>query len=373
MQHKNEILFVSHDANRAGAQIFLYNVMKYLQEQGYGLVLLLANDWGSMRQDFEQHFTTYSMQGPARRGWLGSTPETGIKAIRKRHSIGLIYVNTIASVHLLEELKQTWHVPLITHIHELAYSIGQYGPPQALETLFRHADIVVACSDAVAANLRPHAGTKPLRVIHSFVNNEEILKIHEKGDRAWLLSEWQLSPEYTWVAACGNADWRKAPDVFLQIAARVRDSRIRFAWIGIRGDDPMLDQLTYDAAKLGISEKVVWLAPTARAVELINAMDLFLLCSREDPFPLVMLEAALCGKAILSFKNTGGGDEFIETDAGWQVNYLDVTAMADTINAVAAGTEKETRGQAARAKVLDRYSFEKSMEKIRQLVDEAGG
>ncbi|MFT7482585.1 MAG: hypothetical protein ACI8WW_001523, partial [Oceanospirillaceae bacterium] len=34
-------LFVSHDANRAGAQLFLLNLMVYLKQQGHELSLLL--------------------------------------------------------------------------------------------------------------------------------------------------------------------------------------------------------------------------------------------------------------------------------------------------------------------------------------------
>lgn len=371
MQEKKEILFVSHDGNRAGAQIFLYNVMVYLQDNGYGVVLLLVNNWGTLREEFESRFVTYSLSRPAVSRWsrlLGEPPGV-LETIRAKHQIGLVYVNTIAGVHLLEELKATWPVPLITHIHELSYSISQYGPADALPVLFRFSDTIVACSDAVAANLRRFEKTGRIRVIHSFVNNEEILKIHEQSDKAAILREYGLPEEYTWVGACGNADWRKAPDIFLQIAARVKDPSIRFAWIGIRDDDPMKSQLEYDASKLGISDKIAWLSPTPKAVELINAMDLFLLCSREDPFPLVMLEAALCQKPVLAFEDTGGGDEFIEQDAGWQTGYLDVEKMASLIGSVTP-PEKKKRGEAAQRKVLERYSFENSMKKIRDLVDE---
>lgn len=372
LQKKKEILFVSHDANRAGAQLFLYNVMAYLQDNGYGVVLLLVNEWGSFRKEFEDRFVTYSLNRPPASRWsrLVGNRESVLETVRQNHAIGLVYVNTIAAVHLLPELKNTWPVPLITHIHELSYSIGQYGPADALPLLFGYSDTVVACSDAVAANLRLHGESEKIRVIHSFVHNADILKIHDTTDRDAVLAEWGLSRAHTWVVACGNADWRKAPDIFLQVAARVADPGIRFAWIGMKEEEAMKRELEYDAHKLGVGDKVVWLKPTARAVELISAMDVFLLCSREDPFPLVMLEAALCGKPVLSFRNTGGGDEFIEEDAGWQADYLDVEEMARLIGSIPVA-ERERRGQAARTKVLERYSYEKSMEKIRNLVDTA--
>ncbi|MDZ7933464.1 MAG: hypothetical protein U5M51_00480 [Emticicia sp.] len=36
-----KILFVSHDANRAGAQLFLLSIMKYLKQKGIEMNLLL--------------------------------------------------------------------------------------------------------------------------------------------------------------------------------------------------------------------------------------------------------------------------------------------------------------------------------------------
>lgn len=359
------ILFVSHDANRAGAQIFLYNVMQHLKKQGHEAVLLLVNEWGSFSEEMVSAFPTYTVQGH----YGGPLfKKTVWETIKKKHKIDFIYVNTIASVHLLPELKQNWNVPVLAHIHELAYSIQQYGVKEAEDLLFEYADVVVACSEAVAENLRKKHNSPKLTVIHSFVQNDAVLKIHHESIPNSVLAEHGLDPQFRWVGACGNADWRKAPDIFLQIAARVTDQNLRFAWIGIRPEDPLMAQLSYDAEKLGLSEKMAWIAPTPRAVELINAMDVFLLSSREDPFPLVMLEAALCEKPIFTFKNTGGGDEFVEEDAGIRIDYLHVEAMAAALDTTDTALLKEM-GRNAQAKVLDRYSFSASMKKVETRIE----
>jgi glycosyltransferase involved in cell wall biosynthesis len=53
--------------------------------------------------------------------------------------------------------------------------------------------------------------------------------------------------------------------------------------------------------------------------------------SREDPFPLVCLEAAATGKPVLCFDRGGGMPEFVRDDAGCVVPYLDLGAMAKCI------------------------------------------
>lgn len=370
MGRPKEILFISHDANRAGAQIFLYNAMSFLKTRGYKIVLLLVNEWGSFREELETDFVTYSMVAKPKttldRFFKSNT--TVFEHIKAKHSIDLIYANTIASVHILEELKTTFGAPVITHIHELAYSIQQYGCAKALEHTFKFSDQIIACSNAVAANLSKYGNPNKIEVVHSFVNNDKILRLIENSNKFQILRDFGLEENFTWVCACGNADWRKAPDIFVQIAANTNQSNVKFAWIGIKSDDSLKAQLQYDAEKLGVNHKIAWIEPTPRAVELINAMDFFLLCSREDPFPLVMLEAALCEKPILGFENTGGGDEFIQDDAGVRVSYLNVQEMANAISGLDKAKAAQY-GYVAKQKVLDNYSYEKSMLKIENLIE----
>ena len=73
--------------------------------------------------------------------------------IKAHRNIDFIYVNTIASVHISEQLKLTFNVPIITHIHELSYSIYQYGPKEAYQILDKFSDKFIASSPAVAQNL----------------------------------------------------------------------------------------------------------------------------------------------------------------------------------------------------------------------------
>ncbi len=47
-----KILFVSHDANRAGAQLFLLNVVQYLRQKTEWKCAVLFLDEGILMQEF---------------------------------------------------------------------------------------------------------------------------------------------------------------------------------------------------------------------------------------------------------------------------------------------------------------------------------
>jgi glycosyltransferase involved in cell wall biosynthesis len=57
-------------------------------------------------------------------------------------------------------------------------------------------------------------------------------------------------------------------------------------------------------------------------------MDVFALTSREDPFPLVMLEAGACHVPTVCFARAGGGPEFVVDKPALVAPFLDVAGFA---------------------------------------------
>jgi glycosyltransferase involved in cell wall biosynthesis len=340
-----------------------------LKHDGYNLVFLSIDRWGSMKVDFEENFETYycNIDNNSKKGIksIFSKTESPLENIKKKYKIDFIYANTIACMHLLPILKTKFNCKIISHIHELQFSIKQFGNKDALKNLFAFSDKIIACSNAVATNLKEFQNSTNIEVIHSFVDNSKILERIKNSDIKATRRKYYLE-NYFLAGACGNADWRKATDIFVKIASHLKeDDDIKFVWIGIDKNSEFYFQVKYDAEKLGVDQNIIWIEPTTEAVEIINCLDLFVVCSREDPFPLVMLEAALCCKPILGFKNTGGTDEFIESDAGLLSNYLDDVEMAKNIYKLYSETEiRFNFGQNAKNKVLNKYNFDNSFEKI---------
>ncbi|MDP1816625.1 MAG: glycosyltransferase family 4 protein [Leadbetterella sp.] len=373
MKNIKKILFVSHDVNRAGAQLFILSIMKYFKQKDIEIVLLAINDWGALKDEFSELFPVYFLNNRStqkKKSFFGKEQNV-IEEIKRNHFIDLIYLNTIASVDLLSELTKTFEVPIVSHIHELQYSIAQYGSPNSLEILFKYSTKIIACSQAVADNLNEFSNSNDIHVVHSFVENTEILNKSANSDVKSIKEKFGLSSDKIWICACGNADWRKAPDIFLQIAAATlkNNTKFGFVWIGIKKEGELFEQLKYDEKKFGIENEIRWISPTSEAVEIINCCDVFLVSSREDPFPLVVLEAALCGKPILGFRNTGGVDEFIDSSCGIKVDYLNVSEMSKQITTLNSQNIINL-GEKSRDKVLTKYNFEVSIKKIESIFEE---
>ena len=101
--------------------------------------------------------------------------------------------------------------------------------------------------------------------------------------------------------------------------------------------------------------------PWSSRRQLFAAMDVFALTSREDPFPLVMLEAAAAGVPLVCFAGGGGAPEFAHPDAGRVAAYLDVAGMAAAVSDLLEREEERQRmGQIAAERVRKRHTVDQA-------------
>lgn len=176
------------------------------------------------------------------------------------------------------------------------------------------------------------------------------------------------------VGGSGQETWRKGKDLFVQLATLLRrrhSSRsFWFVWVGHPGDEEERRQLKHDTEKAGVADVFCWTGEVSNALDYFTCFDAFALVSREDPFPLVCLEAALLEKPILCFSGAGGTYELVEDDSGFVVPYLDLNAMADKL--LLLGENEELRrkmGACGAAKVRERFSLNVMAPRLHRLID----
>ena len=130
-------------------------------------------------------------------------------------------------------------------------------------------------------------------------------------------------------------DWRKGTDLFVQVAAATRRHSparpVHFLWLGGARDGDAFAKLAYDARRAGIEDRVHFIGAVSDPLSYTACFDVFTLVSREDPFPLVVLEAAAQRVPVVCFAGAGGAPELVDGACGYVVPYLDVEAMAERV------------------------------------------
>jgi len=110
----------------------------------------------------------------------------------------------------------------------------------------------------------------------------------------------------------------KRPIFWLETARHVasRNRSVRFLMVG---DGPQRDEVARLATEHGISDRVVLPGRETKPLDAIASMDLFLLTSRQEGFPNVLIEAQAMGVPVVSSDSGGARETFVDGRTGWLI------------------------------------------------------
>lgn len=241
------------------------------------------------------------------------------------------------------------------YVHEMGEALENL-PGEALEAL-RHRCEIVWCVSSRSADELASLGVERHRIrLLPPVVTAPLTPSEDALDD--ILGRLGAPVDSRLVVGCGEATWRKGADLFLDIARRLEgDEHLSFVWAGRRprAFGRILDQ---DTRGLNMSDRVIWTGELDDVVPLLRAAAVVVVPSREDPQPLVPLEAALCGTPSVGF-DTGGMASMAAEGACIAVPYPDTAAFADRVRRLLADeSEKHRLADDAAIWVRRRHSIE---------------
>ena len=380
-----KILFIGHDAGRTGAPFVLLNLLKWLKSNTTIPFEVLLRQGGALEPEFCKLAPTYrlhgwhsrfSLKGMARKVWpKGKTwaRPARMGQLRNRRDWGLVYSNTITNGGILADLNGCG-CPVISHVHELEYWIERCGP-ENLAQIKRCSTHYIAAAEAVKTNLvRTHgiAGER-ITVVHPFIPGEvpKTPGVPSSEIRAKL----GIPPDAFVLGGSGAEFWRKGRDLVAHLlfilGRRASEREFHFIWVGYKGTKMENHELWYDLKQAGVADRYHETGEVSNPSDYFAALDAFVLPSREDPFPLVCLEAALLGKPVLCFAKAGGMPEFVGADAGFVVPYLDMATLAEKVILLSQSRELQTRlGQCAADRVKACHTVDNTAPKLLGIINQ---
>ena len=280
-----------------------------------------------------------------------------IKKFYNKENVGLVYSNTATNGEALAWLHDLG-APVISHIHELEYWMRHQMDDVTLEQLFTNTDHYIAGAEAVKKNLVQNHGvdSEHIETIHEFIPTAQHNNAVPNNIQQKIREQLGIPNNVPIVGAAGTTDWRKGTDLFIQLARvthkQAPELRAHFVWVGGECEGSAIDELTHDLVNLDLQNIVHFVGAQTNYLEYLASFNVFSLTSREDCFPLVMLEAAMFKKPILCFDKGGGAVEFVEDDAGFVVPYLDIELMSERVVTILRDPDlQRTLGERAAEKV----------------------
>lgn len=311
LNKKKRILFVSHDASLSGAPVLLLHLLKLIREQNkydFDIVIgrggVLENEFSKIRNTIVLKEAGYSQYSLGLK-WLQSRVRKFLntqKLKNKIHQYEIIFGNSILSGLPIKEINK--QLPVVCYVHELESVINKY-----FEAGYSQASLYESKSIAY-----PGTVVREILIEKFNIPNEKLFRLNYYISAFTTLKSSSTSLKK--IFGIGLASERKGTDVFIKIAKLVRAKYpdISFFWIG---------DFENETAKNNFenlnSGTINFLGPIAneKMNDYFSQMDLLLLTSREDPYPVVVLEAASAGNPTLAWAGSGGIVEFLANECGF--------------------------------------------------------
>lgn len=164
-------------------------------------------------------------------------------------------------------------------------------------------------------------------------------------------------------AAVAELRAQKSVDVLLEAAPLILE-RVPRARIAIVGDGPLREELHARADALGLtaSERFRFFPFHPPAARYLRAIDLYVLPSAWEAFPIGILEAQACGVPQV-VTDVGGNGEAVDHQTGIVVPKRDPADLAGAIvSLLSDDARREQLGRASRLRHTDRFTVERMVD-----------
>lgn len=335
-----KLLVVSHDAYQAGAQlILLENLKHWVQSDGFDCRVVLLGS-GPLEGEFVRMCPTTCIEGSGCTDRRAFTEAVLDHLDTKGWTPDASFCNSAASADAMDAVASR-KIPLLSAVYELPTSIeNELGGYKTINRVARNSKIMMVASEFVRQRLH-EAYQIPLdRMVASHTGVLARPWPERDTARRSIRAELGVGMDAAIVLGCGSIHHRKGTDLFVHAAAQARaaglDRETVFVWVGGDQRGPVFrNWCKHDMDRLGVADMVRFVFQQADPAAWFAGSDVFAMTSREDPFPMVNLEAICVGLGIVAFDGGGGAPEALlgtdGADRGIVVPYMDTGAMGAAI------------------------------------------
>lgn len=169
------------------------------------------------------------------------------------------------------------------------------------------------------------------------------------------------------IGTVGRLAVPKLPIDFVRVAAELKKdfSDLHFVWVG---SGPLQEEAQALTNELGLKDSVHWLGHRDDAYRLYNIFNCFLLLSRWEANPLVLLEAFSAGVPVIASDNLGARELIGDGGHGILVPVADVSAVSNAIRSVLQNPDRASAMKRLALEEVSRvFSLERMISKIEEV------
>lgn len=359
------IIFIAHDFSLAGAQNSLLRILNWLKANTNWQLGVLALARGTLETEYNKLALVETIVPPCDAAVdilpesMNERVESALRRLMSRMDglPDLVVGNTVVASLAYPAIAQCG-VPLLTRVAELPSSVKQYASPNMISAMLHHSTAFVGVSSPVVTMLQ-NMGVAPERIscLPGVIADYPTPPVGE--ERIQLEQRLGIDTSVPILWGVGSASHRKGADLFYNTCLHLYDlgiTNFQAVWAG--HSDSSLDG--WSPAAHPAQSKVHFIGEVNKPYQLMKPGDIFVLSSREDPFPLVSLEAAERGLPIVAFAQSGGSVDLVNAGTGILAEKENPTDMAVKLATLLSDKSALlAMGQRAHDLVMETYTIER--------------
>lgn len=239
-----------------------------------------------------------------------------------------------------------------------------------LDRLTAHfCDKIICVAKVLADNLIDKSKINPNKVLVIY-NGIDLKKFNQISDTSYLLKEFNIMGEDKKIGIIGRLTLEKGPIYFLEAAAQVRKFFPNLKCL-IVGDGPLRKELEGISEELGISRNCIFTGIRHDIPQILSILDLLVLSSLSEGFPMILLEARVVRCPIVATK-VGGVSELLENGKrGILVEPKDSQALAKAIvNLLQNSKKAKEMAYASHLAVEKKFTVDQMVKKIENVYED---
>lgn len=377
---RTRILIVMPHTGAGGDTQVIYNLLQALESDSFEFHLI-THQRGSLHEDFRKfaqlHTFPIDDMPWARRllrrfflpVFMFLKKKYGSYLLRKLNP-DIIYINTV-NEHEFSQIALQSPRKIIVHIHEMGFVVTQRMRAQWITELLDKAHTIISPAQAVSEFYRDVYGSDEgkMLLLHEVVSDTRIGA--SSVNQSTLRDQLGLPKGTLLIGSVGSVIYRKGVDTFIRACAILKqilpEQKFVFLWLG--GDPKTLKNQPYYRAlcktieRENLTSHFRFLPQTTTVSAFYADLDIFVLPSRMEAFPLVVLEALLAEKPVVAM-DVAGVREVINTETGYLVKDRTPEGLAEGIRYfMQSETRRITAGQNGRKRVLENFEAEVQVKK----------
>lgn len=202
------------------------------------------------------------------------------------------------------------------------------------------------------------------------IKKEKIVKINNPVDFDFIEEKLlnvnrpdAFDTDHKHVVAVGNLSSRKGFDNLLKVFNHLKDKKIKLHILGDGADKALLHQMKED---LGL-DLVTFHGRQSNPYQYLKFADLFILSSRYEGFPNVLLEAGACGTYSLANNCPGGINEIVQDKINGEV--ANIEQYADFGDKIVEVLSKDYQEEGIKHSIKSRFSKEIIMKDYQEVLE----